>query len=180
MQQTLLAVLAIVVVGLFALGQQQDVASSERAVYEREMQDRAAEKVRELLYEIQALPFDEADIGSPSIRTNTAGLASNLGPGSDEPNRSYYDDVDDFNGYTTVATVNHDSAEGGNQSHQIYLRVAVRYVRPESPDQAASGKSLAKEIVVEGFYGGTAPATGLEPDVRLSQVVTPTWHQIHN
>ncbi|MEL7363470.1 MAG: hypothetical protein AAFN13_15450 [Bacteroidota bacterium] len=73
MQQTLLAVLAIVVVGLFALGQQQDVARSERAVYDREMQERAAEKVRELLYEIQALPFDEVDIGSPSIRTCSCG-----------------------------------------------------------------------------------------------------------
>ncbi|MEM8559762.1 MAG: hypothetical protein AAGG50_18225 [Bacteroidota bacterium] len=179
MQQTLLSILAIVVVGMFALGQQQDVASSERAVYEREMQERAAEKVRELLYEVQSLPFDEADIGSPSIRTNTAGLSA-IGPESDEPTPSYFDDVDDYNGFTKTVSVSNSATDGGSVSHPVYLRVAVRYVRPDDPDQASAAQTLAKEILIEGFYGDSTPTPDVEPDVQLAQVVTPTWHQIHN
>lgn len=164
MQQTLLALAAVFAFGYLMLGRQEHDRSIERRSIAAQVELAAIDLARARMTAIEQAAFDEAD--SPDGRVRTVPSTNPLGP--DEGVPSAYDDVDDWNGYDAVATV-----DIGVGTLRFRERVRVRYVEDRAPSTPASGATLTKEIVVsvEELVDGESdrpPATA-----TIRRVVTP-------
>ena len=172
MQQTLLALVAILIFSLFALSQHEATADTERFAITAEIEFAAQRAARQRLATVLSFPFDEADVGQSRARTSTAGLSS-LGPDdgvADETSEAQYDDVDDFHGAPAQAL----SEPWMDESLAFWQTTTVRYVTVGAAGVTESAlPTLAKEVTVEvraapsGFVGTPQIAA------RLSQIVTP-------
>ncbi len=173
MQQTLLAVAAILAFSFFALNQHRANASVERGALGNEIELAATDLARAQLVDITARAYDEADVGVSGFRKTTDGLSTVLGPDAGEDDVAFYDDVDDFHGRIWTATATWDG-----QPMQFRLGVVVRYVVPANPEQTAGSPTLAKEVSVT--VQEINPTAERRPvTVTLAQVVTPAWNMLH-
>ena len=170
MQQTLLALVAILTFSVFALQQHEVAADVERFAITAEVEFAAQRLARQRLATLLTYPFDEADVGVTRVRTSPAGLSA-LGPDDGETADPHYDDVDDFHG-APAQTVSEPWMDGTIDFAQA---ATVRYVTlGASGVTGSAAPTLAKEVTVEvraapaGFIG-TPPVAA-----RLSQVVTPS------
>ena len=174
MPQTLAALLAILVLSLYALGQHRSEAALERGAISGEMEMTVAEVAREILTEASQRAFDEADLTRAELRFDTRGLSTVLGPEAGESAMVDFDDVDDFDGY--AATV---SRQRNGQRLDVRVNATVRYVQPDAPGTVSASPTLVKEVVVTvtdalPVQAGRAPVA-----VTLNTFVTPSWKTIH-
>ncbi|OZC02876.1 hypothetical protein [Rubricoccus marinus] len=175
MQQTILALAAILIFSLYTLSRHESDAGLERISITAEYETAAAGLARARLHEIQRRAFDEADVGRDGMRSSTQGLtpSNQLGREAGETNESSYDDLDDFNGIARPV-----SAERNGETLSFRDSVSVRYLDPSDPT-ASPNRSLAKEITVivtavPSGYIGKAPVMA-----RLRRVVTPASGAAH-
>ncbi|NNF59531.1 MAG: hypothetical protein HKN04_14945 [Rhodothermaceae bacterium] len=175
MQQTILALAAILAFSMFALNQHRATADVEHTANVSELELAATDVARQRLLEIAGFAFDDADVGRSGLRTDETGLtpAANFGLGGDagEDASSLPDDLDDFHGITDSVAVNWHGTDV-----QVLVASSVRYVQMDAPDRAAASATLAKEITVLAVN-----LTNVNRPVvsRLVQVVTPAWKAIH-
>lgn len=176
MQQTLLALAALVAFSIWALTRNQDDSELEQRMLTTEVESAAAEAAVARMGEITRLSFDEADVGRTGARTGTTGLTAPGGFGPDgmmEGSEPGFDDVDDFHGSTRSFKMLWDA-----DSLAFTERVEVSYYDAPT-EQAVSARRLAKQITVEvmadqdGFVG-TPPTVA-----RLRRIVTPAFDTTH-
>ena len=142
-----------VVIGIVVLAISMSVILSVIVPTEQQSADqiqqvKAAELAQSLLEEILARDFDEhSDHAGNHWRCNETGRPSctvqaKFSPDSGETNRSLYNDVDDYNGYTSLNNATGNSLDSSYGSFS--LSVTVVY------DGAALGlaNNLAKRITV--------------------------------
>jgi hypothetical protein len=176
MQQTILALAAVLTFSLYALSRHQTDAGHERLAITAEVETAAVGIARERMHEVTLREYDEADIGREGARRTTAGLTatSSFGTDSGETTEATFDDLDDFHQVARPRTVQRNGRD-------LVFRdsVSVRYVVPETA-AASTNATLAKEITVTvtaapaGFIGTAEVAA------RLRRIVTPASRATHS
>ena len=173
MQQTLLALCAVLVFSIYALNTTRDEAASERESVTSGAEGAAAEVARGRLTYAERLAFDEVDVGRSQgggggIRMTPT--SSPLGPDEGEVDAAAFDDLDDFNGH-----IEERAAPPGRDADGL-LRFTVthrvQYVNPSTLAPSAVA-TLAKEVHVRVVE--TGPGRGGRPPVAvdLRKVFTP-------
>ncbi|MEM8488368.1 MAG: hypothetical protein AAF564_22655 [Bacteroidota bacterium] len=148
MQQTMLAMGALLILVTLSMNQQRSAFLVQKSAYLREMESAAADFAKVRLHEVteQAF-FDEARVNMAILDTGVSDLTppASFGtdPSEDATNIADFDDLDDFEGFvdTTMHQLN-------LEQFQIRSEFSVRYV------QASDGKgvtfpTLAKEVQIE-------------------------------
>jgi hypothetical protein len=180
MQQTLLALCAVLVFSLYALSRHRADAQTERDAMAGEIELVTAEQARALLARVTTLEYDEATVGLAEVPTSPETFSAQLRADAGEEAVAQYDDVDDWNGYATTLTVPWQS---GGATVPLTATVTVRYVRYATSSgrrgiRSAGAPTMAKEITVTVREANPVP--GHRPVVAaLQQVVTPAWCARH-
>ena len=173
MQQTLLALVAILVFSFFALSQHEAKADAEQFAVTAEVEFAAQRLARQRLATVLAKAFDEADVGLVRARTSPTGLSA-IGPDdgvTEELTEADYDDVDDFHGHPAQAA----SAAWMDESIAFTHAVTVRYVTVTgSGIEASAAPTLSKEVTVTVAAAPTGFVGTPQIAATLSQIVTPT------
>ena len=172
MPQTILTLVALTVLTLFAFGQWQgDDALAQRTVTE-DIKRGLEGAARARMAEIAATAFDEGDVGGrDGVWTTPSDLP--LGPDDGETAVEAFDDVDDFQGLTDVlGGPERHTVLVGNEAVDFDLTVQVRFVDPAT-SLASAMPTLAKEVVVFAMEVTTG-ATGRPPvQATFRRVFTP-------
>lgn len=170
MQQTILALAALLAFSIYMLTRHNVEAEFERVAITAEMELAATDIATQRLSEVLANAFDEADIGREGTRSTTDGLSVIGTADADELTEAAFDDVDDYH------TVSRAVTRPWHTDTLVFTdSVSVRYVNPAnlSDTLAANTTALAKEITITvfaapvGFIG--TPGIG----AQLRQVATP-------
>ena len=176
MQQTILALAAVLIFSLYALTRHESDAGRERITITTEVEMAAAALARERLHEIERRAFDEADVGRDGVRASISGLTPRnlLGPDAPEASEAAFDDIDDFHGSATA-----DTSVWNGQMVLFRDSISVRYFNP-ADTTASPNQALAKEITVRvraapSGYIGSPPVLA-----RLRRVITPTSGAAHS
>ncbi len=177
MQQTILALAAILIFSLYTLSRHEADAGNERISITSEVQRAATGLARARLHEVARRAFDEADVGRDGFRSSTSTLTPRSAFGADlgETDESSYDDLDDFHGQPSRPV----TATRNGQTLAFRDSVSVRYLDPANPASSPE-RSLAKEITVfvhaePSGYIGTPPVVA-----RLRRVITPASGAAHS
>lgn len=148
MQQTLLALCAVLVFSYFALTRHGDDAALERRTVSDHIEQAAEDVARARLAELSRLAFDEDDIGSARIRTTPPVRPLGADPGEDTP--ATFDDVDDAISYAAVVgTPEIRAVQIAGGTVELQVVVTARYVQPTNPGAASGSPTLAKEVAVQ-------------------------------
>ena len=177
MQQTILALAALLAFSIYMLTRHSTEAEFERIAITAEMEMAATDIATERLSEVLASAFDEADLEREGTRSTTEGLSTIGTSDAGETTESAFDDLDD---YHTVSRSVQRPWQGGNLVFTD--SVSVRYVDPADPMSplAANTKTLAKEVTITVF---AAPVgfTGTPPiGAQLRQIATPASQAAYN
>lgn len=179
MQQTLLALCAVLIFSIYALNSTRDEAATEMRSVSAGADEAAASVARARLAVVERLAFDELDVGrvaaggSRGIRTTPTN--SVIGPDDlGEVDMATFDDLDDLHGFTETraveaGTVRTDAGASGMLEFALVYR--VRYVNPAAPAAAAASPTLAKEIHIEVREVGARGRAAARFDLR--RVYTP-------
>lgn len=155
MQQTILALAAILTFSFYALGRHHEDADLERRVITSEVERALTDAARNRMAEIERLAFDEADVTVARLRNSPP--TSVIGRDAGETTVAHFDDIDDFAHLTAVlggpemhsVRIDAGRRDGPSASDvQFALTVAVRYVDPQIPGLASSVPTMAKEVHV--------------------------------
>lgn len=181
MQQTILALAAVLAFSYYALSRHHDDADLERHAISSEIERAMTDAARNRLALVEAEAFDEDDLTVESIRTTPP--TSGLGPDAGETTVAAYDDIDDFSGLSEMRAVTIDrslaaansSLPAGTRNVTFAITVAVRYVDAANPGVASAAPTMAKEVHVHAEE--VVPA-GVETErpplaVDLRRVYTP-------
>lgn len=101
------------------------------------------------LEEIKSKAFDENTVSSALSATSGLTTAAKLGPESGEV-YPVYDDIDDFNGFTRVDTVqiNPNLAKSGSNVEYFNESCSVVYVASNTPEVTSASQTWNKKITV--------------------------------
>ena len=168
MQQTILALAAILSFAYLAMGRQQHDQSVDRHAQSVEAELAAVDVARARMTAMEQLAFDEGDTGEPRIRTRPSTTA--LGADDGEVGPSTYDDVDDWNDEPPSI----EAVPVGLDSLQFRVSVVVRYVEDLAPTSGSAAATLTKEIRVNVVEMPSAEMNRVPAEVSLARVVTPT------
>ena len=150
MQQTILALGALLILVTLTVNQQRSIFLVQRGAYLRELESAAADYGEARLRQIaETMAFDEQRVGMTVIDTNTGDLTPDAAFGPDGTETfATFDDLDDFDGYVET-DVTHTLSD---EQYRFRATYNVRYVDPENPDPdpngIPAGNTLAKEIMV--------------------------------
>ncbi len=101
----------------------------------------AAELGDSFLSELSKMPFDENTISSTVDTSSALTLAYSLGPESGETNVLQFDDMDDYNRYVRIDSL--------NKLGEFSTTVSVYYVNIAYPNVLSSSKQFYKRIDIE-------------------------------
>ena len=93
-----------------------------------------------IIDEIQCKAFDENTITKSVWSSDSLTTPNSLGPESGETQNIQFDDVDDYNNYSTVITV-------GNYG-DFSIHTSIKYVMNMSPDNLSNSQTYSKRIEV--------------------------------
>ena len=145
MQQTMLAVGALLIVITLTLNQQRSIFLVQQNAYLRELESVASDFAKKQLHDVtESVAFDEARLGMAALLTATSDLTNQASFGPDAGEVWPFDDVDDYHAYvdTTTHVIN-------QESYQLRSSYSVQYVDPVTAVAAAPGvKTLAKEVTI--------------------------------
>lgn len=150
MQQTLLALGALLIVTTISMNQQRSIFMLQRTAYLRELEAAASDYAQMRLSEVASLAFDEERLGMTTLNTDiadlTASTAFGVESGETAGDPSTFDDIDDFHGYVD-STVTHTLSD---ETYRLRASYTVQYVDPTSPGTtpAAGFKSLIKVVIL--------------------------------
>jgi hypothetical protein len=173
MQQTLLVLLGVVLLGLYGYAQHQRSAEDERAAVRRELEIAALGVAEDWAARARKLDFDEVMVGNDTIRieTHTTGLTAKASLGSEAGEICEADDLDDLHGHidTTRYPVRFGEAD-------FRVTIAVDYVqRVTAPDTAlvsAPSPTNTKAIQITARY--LEPADLAPPGHKLGRTFRDT------
>ena len=149
MQQSILALGALLIVMMTAINHQRSTFLIQEVSYVREVESAAADLAEARLESIlnQAV-FDENTVGMTTLPSDASGMTATLGneagevgPGPSDESIGLFNDIDDFHLYTQ--TFRHGIS---SDTFNFQINYSVRYVDPTNPDVAAGGPTFAKEI----------------------------------
>ena len=174
MQQTLLALAAILSFSYYALSRHSTDTEVERDAIATEIETAVTDAARARLLRTTGLAFDEKDVGRTGIRT--VAVSTVLGPDAGEPGgtpagTAAFDDVDDVNGWTETLSV-----PVGAGAVQVRVSGLAEFVPVNAPDADAVGyATLAKRITITAVEVPDGPLRNRTPaTAALKRVVTPT------
>jgi hypothetical protein len=148
MQQTMLALGALLILVTLSLNQQRSVFIVQRSAYIREMESAAADFARMRLHEITEKDFDENRVGMTSLNTGTTDLTPfasfGIEAGENPAADSTFDDIDDYHAFTD--TTDHVL---NNETFRLISTYSVQYVNPGDGTISMTGPTLAKEFTVD-------------------------------
>lgn len=183
MAQTLLAVAAVIVLGLFGLSRHRALAADDRADLGRAVEDAALQVSERWGGAVRDLAFDEADVtsGVARLRGDVTGLLSTLGtdgPSEDPADPATFDDVDDFAAIGPGAA-RLDSARAGSGTVAFRVSFSATYAQPGTFAPSAS-PTTAKVVTVTVEEAG--PGRDGRPPVRVTTPIriTPAKQFLHN
>lgn len=146
MQQTILALGALMLITMMSVQQQRSSFMTLEGMYIKEIENAAADYAKKRSEEIlSSVSFDESRTSSSDLDVDTATLTGvgALGPDAGENKEEKFDDIDDYNNYEEQV-VHVLSAD----SFRFDVSYSVRYVNPASPTSPATGATLAKELSI--------------------------------
>ncbi len=148
MQQTMLAMGALLILVTLSMNQQRSAFLVQKSAYLREMESAAADFAKDRLHEVteQAF-FDEARVNMTILDTGVSDLTPIASFGIEGAENladiSTLDDHDDFDGF--VDTTTHQL---NLESFEIVSEFSVRYVQA-SDGREATTPTLAKEVQIK-------------------------------
>lgn len=150
----MLTIGAIILFGIASLTANQLMVRNSEAIYNRQAEFYAISVVQQYIGEAKTKAFDEKTIvGHPG--SLPSGFSATLGPESGEV-YPHFDDVDDFNGYTTTLTTNVGT---------MAITISVGYVNEANLDAVVGTPTYYKKIRV------TAQSNYLSSPVQADYVV---------
>ena len=149
MQQSILALGALLIIMMTAINHQRSNFLIQEASYVRELESAAADLAKMRLETIlNQVAFDENSVGITTLPGAPTGMSVGLGPeggetgpGPSDPGVGTFDDVDDFNNYQQL--YNHGISA---DTFRFQIDFTVRYVDPLNPGSTPAGPTFAKEI----------------------------------
>lgn len=166
MQQTLLALAAILVFSLYALGRHRTDNDVDRRAIGVEVELAATDAAQARMAVLEALAFDEEDVERTGVRRTPP--TSGLGPDAGETTTLAYDDIDDWHGHVDTVSV-----AVGVDALRFIVTTEVSFVDTAAPDTPSATPTLAKKARV---FVHEVPETALDrapARVDLRRVVTP-------
>lgn len=166
MNQTLLALAAVVSFTYYAYGRHQSDLDVERRALSSETELAATEVATAVMGEVLQLAWDHADVGTTAVRILPP--TSGLGPDKGEAGASAYNDIDDFDGLKTQRSVSVGAGE-----LQFDVQVEVEFVDAFDPEKVVASPTLAKRVEVWVKTPAAAPGSP-SATVKVHRVVSPT------
>jgi hypothetical protein len=117
-------------------------ANTERmiATYTSESVINAAGLAQSIIDEIQTKAFDENTITTAVSKTELLTPVSDLGPEPGEAKNTDFDDIDDYNNYTTEIIL--------DRMGDFDLKVKISYVNTSNPNILSSSSTFSKHVEV--------------------------------
>ena len=146
MQQTILALGALMTLMLLTVQQQRSSFMVMEGMYLREIENAAADFAQMRAEAIiGSMSFDESRVGTTDLDVDTGTLTASgaLGPEAGESDASTFDDLDDYHTFTETAT-HVLSAD----TFRFDVNYTVRYIDPTAPTAVAVTQTLAKEFTI--------------------------------
>lgn len=147
MQQTLLALLALMTASFLSFSQMQAIVQSEREIVQSELEEMATGIAMQSMEVVRARHFDDATVGIPG--DSTVSVSDFTSPPFTSGNHcqpfggsDVCDDVDDFH-EMVPATV---PFEIPDDQIDFKVEIEVRYV--DSAMQPTSSKTIRKEVII--------------------------------
>lgn len=170
MQQTLLALSAVLAFSLYALGRHTSDNRVEQRAISVEVELAAAELAETRMAQLLDLAWDEEDVGTSRLRRNAP--ASAIGPDPAETPATF-DDLDDFHGITESHAV-----QTGAGALGFTVRITARYVREQTVGgeralAEAASPTLAKEVCLRVDEAASRPLGRAPAVAKVCRVVTP-------
>lgn len=166
MQQTLLALAAILVFSVYALGRHRADNDVERRAIGIEAELAVTDVALGRLAAVERLAFDEDDVDRAGVRQSPP--TSGIGRDAGETAPAHFDDVDDWAGLSDTLAV-----AVGTDSLRFAVVVDVEYVDLGSPDTAVSTPTLAKRVRVRAQEITAGPSDRPPATADLRRIVTP-------
>lgn len=117
-------------------------ANTERmiATYTSESVINASGLAQSIIDEIQTKAFDENTITTAVSKTELLTPVKNLGPETGEVKNTDFDDIDDYNNYTTKITL--------DRMGDFDLKVKIFYINTSNPYNKSSSSTFSKHVEV--------------------------------
>ncbi|MEZ4700063.1 MAG: hypothetical protein R2834_07015 [Rhodothermales bacterium] len=150
MQQTLLALGALLIITTIAMNQQRSIFMLQRTAHVRELEAAASDYAQRRLSELSSYAFDEARLGMSTLITDVVDLTSSgsfgVESGETAGDISTFDDIDDFHGYVD-STVVHTLS---NETYRLRASYSVQYVDASNPTGTPGPgvKTLMKRLII--------------------------------
>jgi MSHA pilin protein MshD len=143
--QSLLAIGAMILLSILILRVNNTFLTTSSTFMDTKFEILATSLATSQMQQIDKLKFDQNSDTTGNYFTNTSELTSpfSLGPETGETGPSTFNDIDDYNGYTT--TINGDSAL---PSANFNIRCTVNYVTDTNPNVVSSSATWNKRITV--------------------------------
>ena len=177
MQQTLLVLLGVILVGLYGLSRHEGYAHQEDSAAQREVEVAALNAFDRWKGHLTGLAFDECQVtnlGGDACPANFFGLdpdpnfSSTLGPDPLESGLAAFDDFDDFDEYDAV----HEYiVRGAPMAFRVRID-SVYYVDPETPWQYSASPTTAKQARLQVFHERTRADGRAAAPIGIVQRVT--------
>ena len=136
----------LAIAGFFLLGNlilNVNKSNTERMIvtYTNETVINASGLAQSIFDEIQMKAFDEATINAPVSAVNALTTVQKLGPETGEINNTDFDDIDDYNNYSTVITL--------DRMGDFSINVSVSYVNTLNPNVKSVTQTFSKHFEVK-------------------------------
>jgi hypothetical protein len=150
MNQTLLALGALLIITTIAMNQQRSILLLQRTAHVREMEAAAKDYAKFRMSQLTSFAFDEARLGMTTLNTDTGDLTDSgsfgVEAGETAGSPGTFDDIDDFHGYVD-STVTHTLS---NETYRLRATYEVQYIDPSNPSTVpgTSFKSTVKRMII--------------------------------
>jgi len=135
-EHTMLTIGGLVLLSTFVLSLNGSILQNQITMVQSDAMLEALAYAQKYIEEAEACRFDE----DPSATIpNSFTLANNLGPDTGEV-YPYFDDIDDFNGYTRT-----DNTSG---NVPFTINISVHYVTKEHPDTPTTSRTYFKRMTI--------------------------------
>ena len=155
--QQMLAIGAVVILTLLILSSTKDMNYKYEESYSNEAIIVGSGLAQSMISEIQSRAFDELTISDEVSDADSLTTSYGLGPDYGESLTEHYDDIDDFDQYAIIDSVD-------NIGH-FYVIVSVYYVSPTNPETMSTKRTFCKKIDV------SVTNEYLPSDLKQSQII---------
>ncbi|MCW9065124.1 MAG: hypothetical protein OQJ78_02430 [Ignavibacteriaceae bacterium] len=139
--QSIISIAGIILISLLSLNVNQDIIQKSQLINSNEVLIGASSVAQAVIEEIQLKAFDENTIHKCTKYESNLCAPHHLGPDYGEYSHNQFDDIDDYNNYSTSVELEHLG--------RYDISVKVNYKINMHTDQMSSTQTFVKEIAVE-------------------------------